>query len=137
MAQWYITTYARLSNGGVELISYTKAANFNAACGAERIKLPSPRFYHAENCVGSLLPQFKPSWEAREKYSHKPEMMGMQVRAENIAKRIISSEDVDFNKITAKMKKLKPFLTMTQYYLVFQALMRKPSVMKYLYERSE
>ena len=136
MAQWYISTYARLSNGEVELISYTKAENFGVACGAERINLPKPQFYHAENCVGSLLPRLKLDWVTRERYSHKPEMMGMQVRAENMAKRIISAEDVDFNKTTEKMRKLKPFLTMAQYHLVFKALMRKPSVMKYLYERS-
>lgn len=136
MAQWYITTYARLSNGEVELISYSKAANFNVACGAERINLPSPQFYHAENCVGSLLPKFKPYWVAREKYSHKPNKAEMQIKAENVAKRIITAKDVDFNKATKVMRDLKPLLTKAQYDLVFQALMRKPSVMKYLYERS-
>lgn len=137
MAQWYITKYARLSNGEVELISYVKAANFDVACGAERINLQKPQFYHAENCVGSLLPKLKPYWVARERYSHKPETAGLQVRAENVAKRIISAEDVDFDKATKRMKDLKPLLTQAQYDLVFKALMRKPSVMKYLYERSE
>ena len=135
MAQWYISIYARLENGEVELISYSKAANFNVACGAERINLPKPQFYHAENCVGSLLPRFKPYWVAREKYSHKPETAGLQVRAENMAKRLILAEDVDFDKATKRMKDIQPLLTKAQYDLVFKALMRKPSVMKYLYER--
>ena len=137
MAQWYISTYARLSNGEVELISYTKAANFNVACGAERINLPSPQFYHAENCVGSLLPMFKPYWVAREKYSHKPDKAEMQLKAENVAKRIIMAKDVDFNKATKVMKDIEPLLTKAQYALVFKALMRKPSVMQCLYERSK
>lgn len=137
MAQWYISKYARLSNGEVELISYSKAPNFDAACGAERINLPNNQFYRAENRVGSLLPQFKPSWVAREKYSHKIDTMGMQVRAENMAKRIILAEDVDFDRGTKRMRDLKPLLTKAQYDLVFKAFMRKPSVMKYLYERSE
>lgn len=135
MAQWYISIYARLQNGEVELISYAKAPNFNVACATERINLPSPQFYHAENCVGSLLPRFKPYWVAREKYSHKPKTAGLQVRAENMAKRLILAEDVDFDKATKRMKDIQPLLTKAQYDLVFKALMRKPSVMKYLYER--
>jgi hypothetical protein len=137
MAQWYITKYARLVDGTVEIISYTKAANFAVACGAERTNLPKPQFYHAENCIGSLLPMLKPYWVARERYSHKPKMAEMQLKAENVAKRIITAKDVDFNKATKAMKDLRPLLTKAQYDLVFQSLMRKPSVMKYLYERSE
>ena len=136
MAQWYITKYARLSNGEVELISYSLAANFNVACGAERINLPNDQFYHAENCVGSLLPKLETSWVARERYSHKPQTAGLQVRAENVARRLISAEDVEFDKATKRMKDIKPLLTQAQYNLVLNALMRKPSVMKYLYERS-
>lgn len=135
MAQWYITTYARLYNGEVELISYTKAPNFGVACGAERINLPNNQFYRAENCIGSLLPKLKPYWVVRERYSHKPDTAEMQVKAENMAKRIILAKDVDFNQATTKMKDLKPLLTKAQYDLVFKALMRKPSVMKYLYEK--
>lgn len=135
MAQWYITRYARLSNGEVELISYSKALNFGVACGSENINLPNGEFYKAESTVGSLLPKIKPYWVARERYSHKPQTAGLQVRAENMAKRIILAKDVDFAKATKVMKDLKPLLTKAQYDLVFKALMRKPSVMKYLYEK--
>ena len=137
MAQWYITRYARLLNGEVELISYTKASNFAVACGSENINLPNGEFYKAESTVGSLLPKIKPYWVARERYSHKPQIAGLQVRAENMAKRIIVAEDIDFNKATERMRYLKPLLIKAQYDLVFQALMRKPSVIKYLYERSK
>ena len=136
MAQWYITTYARLSNGEVELISYHKAANFNVACGAERINLQSPQFYHAENCVGSLLPKLKLDWIERERYSHKEDVEIAQIGAELVAKRMIKSKDVNFANATRAMKELKPLLTKAQYDLVFKALMRKPSVMAFLYERS-
>ncbi len=137
MAQWYITTYARLSNGEVELISYVKAPNFAVAQGAERINLQKPQFYHAENCVGSLLPALKLDWIAREQYSHKPYVAQMQVDAEHKAQHILRVVDVDFTKTMQTMQTLKPLLTKTQYDLVFKALMRKPSVMKYLYERGE
>lgn len=137
MAQWYITKYARLSNGEVELLSYTKAENFDVACSKERINLPNDQFYRAENCVGSMLPKFKPYWVDRDVYSHKPAKAEMQVKAELVAKRIITAKDVDFAKATKAMKDLKPLLIKAQYDLVFKALMRKPSVMKYLYERSE
>ena len=137
MAQWYITKYARLHNGEVELLSYVKAPNFGVACGYERRNLPNNQFYHAENCVGSLLPKFKPYWLARERYSHKPQTAEMQVKAELIAKRIIQAKDVDFAQATKAMKDIEPLLTKAQYTLTLNALMRKPSVMQYLYERSD
>jgi hypothetical protein len=137
MAQWYISIYARLHNGEVELISYTKAANFDVACGAERINLPKPQFYHAENRVGSLLPPFKPRWVKREKYSHKPQMAELQLTAENAAKCIIKAQDINFNSTMHALKSIEPMLTKAQFDLTLKALMRKPSVMKYLYERSE
>ena len=136
MAQWYISIYARLHDGGVELISYSKAPNFNVACGAERINLPKPQFYHAENCVGSLLPKLKPLWVAREVYSHKPKVAQMQVEAELQAQHLISAVDVDFAETMRILKDIKSLLTFAQYDMVLQYVMRKPSVMKYLYERS-
>jgi hypothetical protein len=136
MTQWYITKYARLSNGGVELLSYVKASNFAIAQSRERDYLPNGEFYHAESRVGSLLPTFKPYWVAREKYSHKPYVAQMQAEAELKAQHLIDAEDVDFALMTQEMQILKPLLTQAQYTVVFQALMRKPSVMKYLYERN-
>lgn len=137
MAQWYITKYARLSNGEVELLSYSKASNFEVACSKERINLPNNQFYRAENRVGSLLPKLKLCWVAREKYSHKPQTAQLQAEAEIQAQRILDAVDVDFTKTVKDMQILKPLLTKVQYDLVFQSLMRKPSVMQYLYERSE
>lgn len=134
MAQWYISIYARLANGEVELLSYAEAPNFGVACAAERINLPSPKFYHAENCVGSLLPRFKPYWVARDRYSHKPETAELQIEAELMAQSIIDAKDLFFDSATKAMKKLKPFLTKEQYAATLSALMRKPSVIKYLYE---
>lgn len=136
MAQWYITRYARLSNGEVELISYAKASNFAIAQSRERVTLPNGEFYHAETSVGSLLPMLKLAWHNRDKYSHKPHTAQMQVDAEYKAQHILRAEDVNFNKTMQAMKILKPLLTQVQYAMVFEAVMRKPSVMKYLYERS-
>jgi hypothetical protein len=135
--QWYITKYARLLNREVELISYTKAPNFDVACGAEHINLPNNQFYHAENCVGSLLPKFKPYWVARDVYSHKAQTAQLQAEAEIKAQHIIDAVDVDFADTMKAMKDLNGLLTKVQYDVVFQSVMRKPSVIKYLYERSE
>lgn len=134
---WYITKYARLHNGEVELISYTKAPNLAYACGAECINLPNDQFYQAECIIGSLLPKFKPYWVARERYSHKPHIAQMQVEAELKAQYLIDAKDVDFALMTREMQILKPLLTQAQFDVTFNALKRKPSVMKYLYERSE
>jgi hypothetical protein len=136
MSQWYITRYARLLDGEVELISYTVATNFTEAKLQERTNLPNAQFYKAESEVGSLLPPFKPRWAKREKYSHKPQMAKMQLEAEKAAKCIIKAADVKFHGTMHIMKSIEPMLTKTQYNLTLQALMRKPSVMKYLYERN-
>lgn len=137
MSQWYITRYARLLDGEVELISYTLATSFAEAKLRERINLPNAQFYKAESEVGSLLKPFKPRWAKREKYSHKPQMAKMQLEAEKAAKCIIRAKDIQFNGTMHIMKTIEPMLTKAQYDLTFQALMRKPSVMKYLYERRQ
>ena len=137
MTQWYITRYARLLNGGVELISYSEAPNFEVACGAENINLPDDHFYHAEYRVGSLLPNLKSYWVAREKYSHKPETAELQAEAEIKAQAILDAVDVDFAETMQTMKDLKGLLTKAQYDMVLKSLMRKPTVMQHLYERSE
>lgn len=136
MSQWYTTRYARLLDGEVELISYSLASSFAEAKMQERINLPNAQFYKAESEVGSLLKPFKPRWAKREKYSHKPQMAEMQLEAERAAKCIIKAADVNFHGTMQIMKTIEPMLTKRQYDLTFQALMRKPSVMKYLYERN-
>ena len=135
MAQWYITRYARLLDGKVELISYAVASDYAKAKLAERINLPNAHFYKAEYEVGSLLPPFKPLWEKREKYSHKPETAKLQLEAEKAAKCIIRAKDLQFNGTMHIMKSIEPMLTKAQFNLTLKALMRKPSVMKYLYEK--
>lgn len=137
MTQWYITRYARLLNGEVELISYALAPSLAEAQLIERTYLPNGEFFKAEDKVGSLLPPFKPRWAKREKYSHKPETAKLQLEAEKAAKCIIKAADVKFHGTMHIMKSIEPMLTKKQYDLTLQALMRKPSVMKYLYERRQ
>lgn len=135
MTQWYISKYARLHNGEVELVSYSKAESFEVACRAEKINLPNDQFYHAENRVGSLLPKINIKWVARDKYSHKPQTAQMQVQAEETALRIIKADNVEFDFSTKQMLGiLSLLLTKAQYALVLKSLMRKPSVMQELYE---
>ena len=102
---WYISKYARLSNG-VELISYSIAPNFDIACAYERIHLPDGQFYRAEDRVGSLLPKPKLHWTNREIYSHKPYVAKMQADAESKAQQLIQAPDVDFAQMQHTMKVL-------------------------------
>ena len=134
---YYITRYARLLDGEVELISYTTTTSLAKAKIQERTHLLNGEFYKAESVLGSLLPPFKPRWSKRERYSHKPETAQMQLEAERAAKCIIKADDVKFTGAMHIMKSIEPMLTKAQFDLTFKALMRKPSVMKYLYERSE
>ena len=134
MAQWYITKYARLLDGEVELISYTVATTLAEAKLAERTHLRNGEFYKAEYELGSLLPPFKPRWAKRERYSHKPETAKLQLEAERAAKYIIKADDLKFQGTMSVMRSIEPMLTKAQFDLTLKALMRKPSVMKYLYE---
>ena len=134
---YYITRYARLLNGEVELISYTTTTSLAKAQIQERTNLLNDEFYKAESVLGSLLPPFKPRWAKRERYSHKPQTAKLQLEAERAAKCIIKADDLQFSGTMHIMKSIEPMLTKAQFDLTLKALMRKPSVMKYLYERSE
>lgn len=137
---WYLTRYAQLPNGEFELITYDKMPSLEVAQHRAKTKLPNNEFYEVEFRVGSLLtPTPKPTWIAREMYSHKPKVAQQQVEAELKAKRLLNkiyTKD-NFNiKITmTHILELKPFLIQAQYKLLIDTLMSKPLTTKVLYER--
>ena len=138
--QWYLTRYARLSNGEFELITYDKMPSLEVAQLRAKTNLPDNEFYEVEFCVGSLLPPTpKPCWVARDKYSHKPDVAQCQVEAELKAQRLLKKRYTQntFNlKIMLKnIVELKSFLIKPQYQLLLDVLMSKPYTIKILYER--
>lgn len=71
--QWYLTRYARLLNGEVELLTYAPMSSLAEAQYKSKTQLPNNEFYEVECKVGSLLPpKPQPCWIARDCYSHKP-----------------------------------------------------------------
>ena len=138
--QWYLTKYARLSNGEFELLTYDKMPSLEVAQCRANTKLPNNEFYEVEFRVGSLLPlTSKPTWIAREQYSHKPTLAQQQVEAELKAKQLfkkICTKDSFNLKLTMKhILDLKPYLIQAQYQLLLDTLMSKPITTKVLYER--
>ena len=138
--QWYLTRYARLSNGGFELLTYDKMPSLEIAQHRAKTTLPDNEFYEVEFRVGSLLPPMpKPTWIAREMYSHKPDLAQQQVEAEYKAQQLlkkICTKDSFNLKLTMKhMVDLKPFLIQAQYQILVDALMSKPMTIKFLYEK--
>lgn len=138
--QWYLTRYAELADGKFELVTYDTMPSLEVAQHRAKIKLADGEFYEVECRVGSLLtPTPKPTWIAREKYSHKTDLAQQQVEAELKAKRLlkkICTKDSFNLKITMKhMLDLKPFLIQSQYQILLDALMSKPNTIKFLYER--
>ena len=138
--QWYLTKYARLADGKVELLTYTPMS-FAEAQYKTTQKLPNNEFYFAECKVGSLLaPQSKPIWVARERYSHKPYVAKTQADAEVKAQELLnqlshSNINIDIKSIFSDMQLLKPLLTKPQYTILLDYLMAQPQVIKILYER--
>ena len=137
---WYLTRYARLSNGEFELVTYNKMPSLEVAQLRAKTKLPNNEFYEVEFRVGSLLaPMPKPTWIARERYSHKPDLAQQQVEAELKAQRLlkkICTKDSFNLKITTKhIIELKPFLIQAQHQTLVDALMSKPITIKALYEK--
>lgn len=136
--QWFLTRYARLSNGGFELLDYAPMPSLEVAQSNAKTKLPNDEFYEVEFRVGSLLPQNHPCWIARDRYSHKPDVAQQQVEAELCAIRIlnrIQTNRIDLKNTFAQIKAIRPFLTTPQFEVLFNALKSNPKVIKMLYER--
>lgn len=137
MLQWYLTKYARLADGKVELLSYTPM-DFNSAQYKATKTLSDNKFYFVECKVGSLLtPQPKPYWIARERYSHKPYVAKAQAEAEIKAQKLLDvlsvySIDLDLESILSEMQLIKALLTKPQYDILLNCLMSKPQVMQIL-----
>lgn len=137
--QWYLTRYARLSNGELELITYTEMSLTEAQHKA-RTKLPNNEFYEVEHRVGSLLPALKFCLETRDRYSHKQTAAKLQAEAEVKAQQLLAeinqdSLSLDLPTILTEMQVLKPALTKPQYEVLLNSLMSKPCVIKILYEK--
>ena len=135
--QWYLTRYARLSNGEFELISYAPMPNLAVAQHRAQTTLPDNEFYKAECTVGSLIrPSHTTSIPARQKYSHKPHVAVMQTEAEVKAQHIldtISHKDFDVQLVFADMRMLKPLLTKPQYDTLMDALLHNRCILKAIY----
>ena len=138
--QWYLTRYARLTNGQFEVISYSEMPNLEIAQHRAKTILHNNEFYEVEFRVGSLLPSNQPCWFVRDRYSHKPAIAQQQVEAELCAIRIlnrIKSNRIDITNTFAQIKKIRPFLIAPQFEVLFAALKSNPRVMKILYERGD
>ena len=135
---WYLTRYARLTDGQFELISYAPMSSFAEAQYKSRTQLPNNEFYEVEHKVGSLLPPTpQQPFAFREKYSHKPIAAQLQHDAELKARHILymlDKNDFDLKQVLADMQVLKKILTKAQYQILLDALMSKPCTMKILYE---
>lgn len=138
MTQWYLTRYARLSNGEFELLSYAPMISFAEARHRAKTNLPNNEFYEVEHQLGSLLPpQPKSCWVARDRYSHKPAKAEFQTKAEIKAQQILDALDsdvFDVKDVLSEMQIIKPMLTKPQYQILLDTLMSKPCVKKILYE---
>ena len=138
--QWYLTRYARLSNGGFELITYDPMPSLEVAQLRAKTQLPCNEFYEVECRVGSLLtPPPKPTWIARDRYSHKAEVAQCQVEAElkaqRMLKRIYKADTLSPKRTLTNIVALKEWLTKPQYQLLLDTLMSKPCVIKIMYEK--
>ena len=138
--QWYLTRYARLSNGEFELLTYDKMPSLEVAQCRANTKLPNDEFYEVEFRVGSLLPKTpRPTWVARDRYSHKPMLAQLQVEAELKAqwllKKIYTKDSFNLKLTMQHILDLKPYLIQAQYNLLLNTLMSKPITTKVIYER--
>lgn len=138
--QWFLTRYARLPNGGFELITYDPMPSLAVAQLRAKTTLPYNEFYSVECRVGSLLPKApKPCWVARERYSHKPDIAQCQVEAElkavRMLKRIYKADTINPKRTMTNVVALKQWLTKPQYQVLLDAIMSKPCMIKLVYEK--
>ena len=136
--QWYLTRYARLTNGQFELISYVSMKSLEQAQCRAKVTLPNNEFYKVEHKVGSLIKPQNKCWVARDKYSHSQVTAKMQIMAEIKALEILDileGSDFDVKGIFTDMQLIKPLLIQAQYKVLLNTFIATPSVMKVLYER--
>lgn len=142
--KWYVSLYTTVGEKSYRLLDYVECNNLDSA----KHKLSkshaeySTDFWHLENTLGSLDTSTKGVFHKREQYSHNAKAATSQANGEERAKKVLrsirslkpTSSIAHIQSIMKEVRKLKPYLTKTQYDAILTELERQPIIRKLLLE---
>ena len=142
--KWYVSLYSMVGEKAYHLLDYVECDNLDSA----KIKLSKSRseyatdFWHLESTLGSLDTSSKGVFRRREQYSHNAKAAKSQANGEERAKKVLrsirslkpTSSMNHIQSIMTDVRKLKPYLTKTQYDALITELERQPIIRKLLFE---
>lgn len=142
--KWYVSLYTTVGERSYRLLDYVECNDLDSA----KIKLSKSNteyatdFYHLESTLGSLDTSTKGVFHRREQYSHNAKAAKSQADGEERAKKVLrsirslkpTSSIAHIQSIMTDVRKLKPYLTKTQYDTILTELERQPIIRKLLLE---
>ena len=142
--KWYVSLYETIGDGLFHILSYEECDSLDSA----KIKLSKSHakydtdFYHLESTLGSLDTSTKGVFHCRKQYSHNAKAAKSQADGEERAKKVLrsirslkpTSSINHIQSIMTDVRKLKPYLTKTQYDAILTELERQPIIRKLLLE---
>lgn len=142
--KWYVSLYETIGQGTYHILSYVECEDLDSA----KIKLSKSHakygtdFYHLESTLGSLDTSTKGVFRRREQYSHSARAAKSQADGEERAKKVLrsirslkpTSSMNHIQSIMTEVRRLKPYLTKTQYDVMLTELERQPVIRKLLLE---
>ena len=138
--KWYVSLYTTIGERSYKLLDYVECNSLDSA----KIKLNKSQaeydtdFWHLENTLGSLDTSTKGVFYKREQYSHNAKAATSQASGEERAKKVLrsirslkpTSSIAHIQSIMKEVRKLKPYLTKTQYDIILAELERQPIIRK-------
>ena len=142
--KWYVSLYTTVGERSYRLLDYVECNSLDSA----NIKLSKSHteygtdFWHLESTLGSLDTSTKGVFHRREQYSHNAKAAKSQADGEERAKKVLrsirslrpTSSLAHIQSIMTDVRKLKPYLTKTQYDVILTELERQPIIRKLLLE---
>lgn len=138
--KWYVSLYTTVGERSYRLLDYVECNSLDSA----KIKLSKSHaeydtdFWHLESTLGSLDTSTKGVFRRREQYSHNAKAAKSQADGEERAKKVLrsirslrpTSSLAHIQSIMTDVRKLKPYLTKTQYDAILTELERQPIIRK-------
>lgn len=142
--KWYVSLYETVGERSYRIRSYVVCDDLDSA----KLELSKSRaeygtdFYHLESTLGSLDTSAKGVFHKRQQYSHSTKAAISQAWGEEQAKKVLrsirclrpTSSIAHIQSIMTNVRKLKPYLTKTQYDVILTELERQPVIRKLLLE---
>ena len=142
--KWYVSLYTTVGEKAYRLLDYVECQNLEVAkCKQNKLQAEyGTDFWHLESTLGSLDTSTKGVFRCRDQYSHNAKAAKSQVDGEEKARKVLrsirtlkpTSSIAHIQSVMKEVRRLKPYLTKTQYDVILTELERQPIIRKLLKE---